>query len=190
MDLGLCLYGGIFVLIGNNNLKFRKMIESFENYERESEMQPLLNALVLMFRAILVIALILIGSLVVCVIGQTRPEVLQEIVDQGIKHPKIVMAQFRLETGNGTSKKCRVYKNLFGMKFPAQRKTTALGIADDEGYAYFSDWKSAITDYKIWQDTYYKNEEEDYYVFLKRIGYATSTEYIKKLKEFNIRLPK
>lgn len=120
--------------------------------------------------------------------SQTRAEVLQEIVNQGIKHPKIVMAQFRLETGNGTSKKCRVYKNLFGMKYPTQRETTALGKADD-GYAYFSDWKSSIIDYKIWQDTYY-NGEEDYYIFLKRMGYATSKKYIKKLKEFNIKLPK
>jgi len=116
--------------------------------------------------------------------AQTREEVLTEIVDQGIEHPEIVMAQCRLETGNLTSRIYMQNNNLFGMKEAKQRETTAEGTKNN--HAYYSHWKESIADYKLWQDRYYK--EGDYYEFLEGMGYATSPTYIKKLKEFNITL--
>ena len=112
--------------------------------------------------------------------AQSKEEVYKELIRQGVKHPDIVLAQFRLETGNGTSKKCVKYKNLFGMKLAKQRKTTALGEVDD--YAYYSHWTESVKDYKLWQDKYYV--DGDYYKFLESKGYATSKEYINKLKQF------
>ena len=104
----------------------------------------------------------------------------EEILKQGIKHPDIVMAQARLETGNFTSNICRRNHNLFGMKLPKQRRTTAIG--ESTGHAKYSSWEKSIEDYKIWQDTFYI--EGDYYNFLESHGYATSNTYISKLKQF------
>lgn len=117
--------------------------------------------------------------------GQTNEEVLQEILKQDIQHPEIVMAQCRLETGNCSSGLCKANHNLFGMKLPKQRETTALG--ERYNHAYYKSWRDSVKDYKLWQDRFY-NGEDDYYQFLKNQGYATSKTYIQKLKQFKIKI--
>lgn len=100
-----------------------------------------------------------------------------------IKFPSIVKAQIRLETGHFTSLICRENKNLFGMRYPSQRSTTAIGELN--GHALYTSYKSSIEDYKIWQDIYYC-KGENYYTFLLRIKYATDSSYINKLKYIKI----
>lgn len=101
--------------------------------------------------------------------GQTISEVRTEIVRQGLPHHEIVLAQARLETGNFTSRRCKVDHNIFGIKHSGR-------------YAKYRRWQDCVTDYKRRISSRYRSG--DYYVFLKRIGYAKDNKYISKLKEF------
>lgn len=97
-----------------------------------------------------------------------------------IKYPSIVRAQINLETGYLTSKIFKENKNLFGMRYPFQRETTALG--ELYNHAFYKDYKESVIDYKIWQSLYY-HKGENYYTFLQRMGYATDEKYLKKLQK-------
>jgi len=96
-----------------------------------------------------------------------------------IDHPEIVMQQIMLETGLLESDICRENHNLFGMKEPRVRETTALGTK--RGHAYYSNYIDSIKDYKLWQDNMY--EGGNYYSFLSNVGYAEATYYILALKQ-------
>lgn len=102
--------------------------------------------------------------------GQTIEQVRAEIVRQGLPHPEIVLAQARLETGNFTSRRCRVDHNIFGIKHGRQ-------------YAKYRRWQDCVSDYKRRISSRYKGKE-DYYQFLRRIGYAKEKRYVDKLKGF------
>lgn len=101
--------------------------------------------------------------------GQTIEQVRAEIVRQGLPHPEIVLAQARLETGNFKSRRCRVDKNIFGIKHGRQ-------------YAKYRRWQDCVTDYKRRISSRYTGG--DYYAFLRKIGYARDPKYINKLKQF------
>ena len=101
--------------------------------------------------------------------GQTIEQVRAEIVRQGLPHPEIVLAQARLETGNFTSRRCRVDHNIFGIKHGRQ-------------YAKYRRWQDCVADYKRRISSRYTGG--DYYAFLKRIGYAREKRYVDKLKGF------
>jgi len=107
--------------------------------------------------------------LAMAVQGQTREQVLREIQRQGIHHPHIVLAQARLETGNFTSRRCRVQHNLFGIKHQGK-------------YASYRRWQDSVADYKRSISNRYQGG--DYYAFLRRINYASDPRYIQKLKQF------
>jgi len=95
-----------------------------------------------------------------------------------IDHPEIVRQQIALETGMLTSAICQENSNLFGMKEPRVRETTALGT--QRGHAFYHNYIDSIKDYKLWQDNMY--EGGDYYSFLHRVGYAEANHYIAALK--------
>lgn len=97
-----------------------------------------------------------------------------------IKHPEIVKGQILLETNFLTSEVCRYNHNLFGMKMPNNKKGRK-GIGTYKSHAVYNNYIESIEDYKVWQDRYYKYEE-DYYKFLRRLGYAKDDKYISKLK--------
>lgn len=95
-----------------------------------------------------------------------------------VKYPDIVTRQCILETGWLTSHNCLERNNLFGMKGGQ--------VTDDNpnGYAIYPNWKQSCRAYLRWQRHWYING--DYYQFLSDVGYATSPEYIEKLKSLNI----
>ena len=97
----------------------------------------------------------------------------------GIDHPEIVMQQVLLETGQLSSAICHENNNLFGMKEPRVRSTTALGTK--RGHAYYRSYIDSIKDYKLWQDNMYDGHH-DYYAFLSEVGYAEARHYIAALK--------
>lgn len=117
-------------------------------------------------RKTVITATILLAS-ITCCHGQTVPEVRAEIVRQRLPHPEIVLAQARLETGNFKSRRCRVDRNIFGIKHNGK-------------YAKYRRWQDCVADYK--RRSRYKGG--DYYAFLRRIGYAADERYISKLKQF------
>ena len=87
----------------------------------------------------------------------------------GIKYPKIVLAQAILETGHFRSRVCNEYNNLFGLRH-------------SKGYYSFNHWEESVIAYR--DKVQYKHRNgEDYYAFLKRIGYSTSRDYVRKVRE-------
>ena len=116
----------------------------------------------------------IIALLFVCsVSAQTREQVAAELKRQGIPHPEIVLAQARHETGNFTSRLCRVNHNLFGIKHNGK-------------YAKYSNWKASIKDYKKRISSRYTGG--DYYAFLRQIGYASDPGYTRKIKNIVLTL--
>ena len=88
-----------------------------------------------------------------------------------IKHPRIVLAQAKLETGNYTSRHCIKGNNLFGLYNSKKKK-----------YFQFNHWSESIEAYKNMIE-YKHRDGENYYKFLERIGYATSPTYVDKVKQ-------
>lgn len=88
-----------------------------------------------------------------------------------IKHPRVVLAQAKLETGNYTSTHCVKRNNLFGL-YNSKRKE----------YYSFDHWTDCIEGYKNMIE-YKHRDGEDYYDFLIRIKYATDPAYVDKVKQ-------
>lgn len=100
----------------------------------------------------------------------TDDSLLEELQARNIAHPKIVLAQAKLETGNYTSKVCLTHNNLFGL-----RKA-------DGSYYKFNHWKESVQAYKDYVQYKYQSPN-DYYQFLENIGYAEDKSYTAKLKK-------
>lgn len=100
---------------------------------------------------------------------------------KNFKFPEVVYAQILLETGHLTSDLYKNYNNLFGMKYPTQRLTTA--IPTSNGYAAYNSIESSIYDRLLWEFKYLSTAKtkEEYYNKLSSI-YAEDTQYISKLK--------
>ena len=112
---------------------------------------------------------IIFFSLLPCIsFAQTCEEVAKELVKQGVPHARIVLAQARLESGNFTSRRCKVDHNLFGIKHNGR-------------YARYRNWRESVADYKRRISSRYKGG--DYYDFLLRINYASDKLYTTKLKK-------
>ena len=87
----------------------------------------------------------------------------------GIKYPKIVLAQAILETGRFRSRVCNENNNLFGLRH-------------SNGYYVFDHWEESVIAYKN-KVQYKHRDNENYYAFLKRIGYSTSKDYVRRVRE-------
>ena len=100
--------------------------------------------------------------------GQTIEQVRAELQRQGVPHPEIVLAQARLETGNFSSRRCKVDHNLFGIKHRGK-------------YARYSTWQASVADYKARISSRYQGG--DYYRFLVNIHYASDVAYCNKVRK-------
>lgn len=98
----------------------------------------------------------------------TIPNLYAEIIRNGIRHPKIVLAQAILETGWFTSPVCRNKHNLFGLTNPRTGK-----------YFEFGHWTESVRAY--YTKVQYKFKGGDYLLWLKKIGYAEDPRYVRSL---------
>lgn len=92
----------------------------------------------------------------------------QEILNNNIHHPKIVLAQAILETGWFKSSVCRNKGNLFGLTNPRTGE-----------YYEFSHWKESVKAYK--DKVQYKYKGGNYLLWLQNIGYAEDPRYVSSL---------
>ena len=92
-----------------------------------------------------------------------------EILRLEIKYPEIVLAQSVLETGWFKSRRCLEDHNLFGFR-------------SKKGYLLYEEWQDSVEAYSNLQLKYYRSNE-DYYEFLCRIGYASDSTYVEKVKQ-------
>ena len=98
----------------------------------------------------------------------TIPNLYAEMMRNGIRHPKIVLAQAILETGWFTSPVCRNKHNLFGLTNPRTGK-----------YFEFGHWTESVRAY--YTKVQYKYNGGDYLLLLKNIGYAEDPMYVRSL---------
>ena len=98
----------------------------------------------------------------------TIPNLYQEIIRNGIRHPKIVLAQAILETGWFRSPICRNRHNLFGLTNPKTGK-----------YYEFNHWTESVRAY--YTKVQYKYKGGNYLLWLHKIGYAEDPRYIREV---------
>jgi len=100
----------------------------------------------------------------------------------GIVYPDIVMAQAKIETGHFTSRVFRENHNLFGMRLPRQRSTTATG--EQYNHASYTSWRQSVIDYKLWQDrVLIKVKSKRAYLKYLSKYYATDKKYVKLIEK-------
>ena len=151
-----------------------------------------------MFRVFLTTTLLLFTSIEVCpqeklvqktVVQQddsiTKEKLYEQIIKFGIKFPDIVFAQAMIESAELTSKLFKSANNMFGMRFPSVRETTAQGKTSN-GYSRYEDWNFGVYDYFLWQDHMLRNRNEitksQYLSLLGRV-YAEDPHYVSKVKK-------
>lgn len=100
----------------------------------------------------------------------TIPNLLAEIRKNGIRHEKVVLAQAILETGWFSSSVCRNKNNLFGLTNPRTGK-----------YYEFNHWTESVRAYYTKVQYRYKDKDENYLLWLDRIGYAEDPRYVSSL---------
>lgn len=106
----------------------------------------------------------------------TIPNLYQEIIRNGIQHPRIVLAQAILETGWFRSPLCRNRHNLFGLTNPKTGK-----------YYEFSHWTESVrayytkVQYRYSQKNHTSRSDVDYLKWLQQIGYAEDIKYVYKI---------
>ncbi len=100
----------------------------------------------------------------------TLDNVYQELINQGIRYPDIIICQVILETNYLKSYNCRTRNNLFG-------------FYNGKRYLKFDNWKQCVAFKRVWQEKYYKNDKQPYYKFLTNLPYAEDLEYVAKLKQ-------
>ena len=96
----------------------------------------------------------------------TIPNLYAEIVRNGIRHPKIVLAQAILETGWFTSPVCRNKHNLFRLTIPRTGK-----------YFELDHWTASVLAY--YTKVQYRYKGGNYLLWLRNIGYAEDPNYIR-----------
>lgn len=107
---------------------------------------------------------------------------LTTMTEIGIVYPDIVMAQARIETAHFTSKIFRENNNLFGMRLPRQRSTTAIG--EQYNHAEYTSWRQSVVDYKLWQDNVLtKVKSRRAYLRYLHENYAENKQYVKLIKQ-------
>lgn len=84
----------------------------------------------------------------------------------GIRYPKIVLAQAILETGWFTSPVCRNKHNLFGLTNPRTGK-----------YFEFDHWTESVWAY--YTKVQYRYKDGNYLLCLRNIGYTEDPDYIR-----------
>lgn len=108
----------------------------------------------------------------------TIPNLYQEIIRNGIRHPKIVLAQAILETGWFRSPLCRNRHNLFGLTNPKTGK-----------YYEFNHWTESVrayytkVQYRYSQKKQINSSDVDYLKWLRDIGYAEDPRYIQAVEQ-------
>lgn len=108
----------------------------------------------------------------------------EQITEKNIKFPEVVFAQAVLESGHFKAPIFTTKNNLFGMKVPKKRETTAINKGK-KGYAKYHSWDSSVDDYLLWQEFTLKNKSQltksQYLSLLGKI-YAKDKKYISSLK--------
>jgi len=105
-----------------------------------------------------------------------------EIKKLNLKYEDVIVAQYKIESGEGTSNIYKQNHNFLGLKEAKLRPTTALGTS--LGHAYYDKWESCLIDYSLWQlsNTRGINSQEEYVQLLGSM-YAEDNSYMDKINK-------
>lgn len=105
-----------------------------------------------------------------------------EIKKLHLKYEDVIVAQYIIESGSGTSNIYKQNNNFLGLKEPHSRPTTSLGT--NLGHSVFEGWTSCLIDYSLWQTMCARgiNSQEEYIQLLGSI-YAEDQSYIDKINK-------
>lgn len=98
-----------------------------------------------------------------------------------VKHIDIVLKQSKIETGHYKSQVFLENNNLFGMRQPGNRITTAIG--SNLNHAVYNTWQESVIDYAIYQSTYLKNMDRKQYLLYLHNNYAENKNYINLINQ-------
>lgn len=100
----------------------------------------------------------------------------------GIRYVDVMVAQSKIETAHYTSLVFKANKNLFGMKLPESRQTTAIG--EQNNHADYVTWQQSVADYKLWQDRVISKltTKKKYLAYIDKY-YAEDNNYCKLIKQ-------
>lgn len=116
----------------------------------------------------------------VCNSPFSEEALIEAIVDMKFKHPHIVLAQAKVETGHFSSKIFYENNNLFGMKMAWIRPTTAIGVFNN--HAVYRNWRESLIDYALYTAYYTREKDEDeLYAHLGKY-YAEDPKYSQKVR--------
>lgn len=106
-------------------------------------------------------------------------ELMEYIFEMRIENAYIVYSQAVLESGNFSSDIFKENHNLFGMKMPERRATTAIGV--NRGHAVYKNWRESVIDYALMQAAYYRGLSEKEYLDKICSVYAEDSMYRKRI---------
>lgn len=113
---------------------------------------------------------------------KTRDNVWEFIKELGVWYPEYIMAQAVAESGCGANTPSNSH-NMFGMKVPVNRETTAINVGTGDIYAKYKNWELGVIDRVLWElhvFGYKKPSRKDY---LKRLSaYAEDENYLPKIE--------
>ncbi len=98
-----------------------------------------------------------------------------------MKHIDIVMKQAILESCNFKSKIFLENNNLFGMRLPSNRITTAIG--ENLNFAVYEKWEDSVIDYGIYQSTYLRKFNRQQYIEFLKNNYAENKNYVNTINK-------
>lgn len=112
-------------------------------------------------------------------------EVYKMCVQSGAWYPEIIMAQFILESGSGTSQVALNARNLYGMKYIGTKGRPTLQIPHTNvgGYGMYLNWQHSVLDRVLWDDHMFnksKPTKEQYIAKIKNT-YAEDPDYMSKI---------
>lgn len=112
-------------------------------------------------------------------------EVYKMCVQSGAWYPEIIMAQFILESGSGTSKIASTARNFYGMKYIGTKGRPTLQIPSMNvgGYGIYINWQHSILDRVLWDDYVFNKTIPSKEQYLNKISsiYAEDPDYIDKI---------
>lgn len=116
----------------------------------------------------------------------TDDDLWQLLVDARAWYPEYIMAQYKIESGGGTSKMATEANNLFGMrKVGGKRKsyTTQEKHSDYYTYGRYKNWQLSALDRILYERFYFAHRKPDRETYLKMLAsYAVDTEYLAKVE--------
>lgn len=112
-------------------------------------------------------------------------EVYKMCVQSGAWYPEIIMAQYIIESGSGTSQVAANARNFYGMKYIGTKGRPTLQIPhmNVNGYGMYLNWQHSILDRVLWDDYVFNKTIPSREQYLNKISgiYAEDPDYIDKI---------